>query len=94
VQYPRGGHYNAHYDSSDTVENAPECCTRYKKTAQCRSCRYATVLFYLNTVEEGGETAFPIADEMEMDFEVVSEGGNTGRAPCFMSMGIHLFAGV
>ena len=24
-------------------------------------CRFATVLFYLNDVEEGGATAFPVA---------------------------------
>ena len=25
--------------------------------------RYITVLYFLNNVEEGGETAFPVADE-------------------------------
>lgn len=25
--------------------------------------RYITVLYYLNDVEEGGETAFPVADD-------------------------------
>ena len=24
--------------------------------------RYATILYYLNDVEDGGETAFPVAD--------------------------------
>lgn len=33
--------------------------------------RYVTVLFYLNTVEEGGETTFPVADNRTYD-EVVS----------------------
>lgn len=32
--------------------------------------RYITVLFYLNTVEEGGETTFPVADNRTYD-EVV-----------------------
>ena len=25
-------------------------------------CRYFTILYYLNNVEDGGETAFPVAD--------------------------------
>lgn len=33
--------------------------------------RYVTVLFYLNTVEEGGETTFPVADNRTYN-EVVS----------------------
>ena len=28
----------------------------------CCTPRYITVLFYLNSVEGGGETAFPVAD--------------------------------
>jgi len=30
--------------------------------AKCRICRYITILYYLNDVEDGGETAFPVAD--------------------------------
>lgn len=36
----------------------------------CRTPRYITVLFYLNSVEGGGETAFPVADNRTYD-EVV-----------------------
>lgn len=36
----------------------------------CCTPRYITVLFYLNSVEGGGETAFPVADNMTYD-EVV-----------------------
>ena len=32
--------------------------------------RFATVLYYLNDVEEGGETAFPLADCSDDEFEV------------------------
>ena len=33
--------------------------------------RYVTVLYYLNDVEEGGETAFPVADDFSFN-ETVS----------------------
>lgn len=32
--------------------------------------RYVTILFYLNDVEEGGETAFPMADNVTLSMEV------------------------
>lgn len=34
------------------------------------SFRYITILFYLNDVEEGGETAFPVADNGTLDANV------------------------
>lgn len=36
----------------------------------CHIVRYITVLYYLNDVEEGGETAFPIADNATYSTEV------------------------
>ena len=36
------------------------------------SCRYVTVLFYLNNVTGGGETVFPIADNRTYE-EMVNE---------------------
>ena len=32
--------------------------------------RYMTILFYLNDVEEGGETAFPVAQNQTLDYQV------------------------
>lgn len=32
-----------------------------------------TVLYFLNDVEEGGETAFPIADNATVDYKVSRE---------------------
>jgi len=33
--------------------------------------RYITILYYLNDVEEGGETAFPVADNETFDQTVI-----------------------
>lgn len=35
--------------------------------------RYATVLYYLNDVEYGGETAFPVVDKNTFDKQVGSQ---------------------
>lgn len=48
--------------------------------------RYVTVLFYLNTVEEGGETTFPVADNRTYD-EVVSH--NDLDLLCVLNGGTH-----
>ncbi|XP_052224847.1 transmembrane prolyl 4-hydroxylase-like [Dreissena polymorpha] len=69
VSYVPGGHYHAHLDSNDRYDRPccfQERCEGKALTPQwagcCRLCRYITVLYYLNDVEEGGETAFPLAD--------------------------------
>ena len=46
-----------------------------KRTVNVNFCvifhgRYATVLYFLDNVEDGGETAFPIADNSTFDDEV------------------------
>ncbi|XP_045159559.2 transmembrane prolyl 4-hydroxylase-like [Mercenaria mercenaria] len=61
VTYGVKGHYNAHLDSSKIREGV-RCCDR-GKYSNCRICRYMTVLFYLNEVTSGGETAFPFANK-------------------------------
>ncbi|XP_068108787.1 transmembrane prolyl 4-hydroxylase [Hyperolius riggenbachi] len=65
VRYDRGGHYHAHMDSGPVFPET--ACAHTKLTtnetaAFETSCRYVTVLFYLNNVTGGGETTFPIAD--------------------------------
>ncbi|KAH3775970.1 hypothetical protein DPMN_177381 [Dreissena polymorpha] len=69
VSYVPGGHYHAHLDSIDRYDRPccfQERCDDKALTPQwadcCRLCRYITVLYYLNDAEEGGETAFPLAD--------------------------------
>ncbi|MEE6502262.1 hypothetical protein FKM82_004459 [Ascaphus truei] len=65
VRYDEGGHYHAHMDSGPVFSET--ACAHTKLTSNETSpfetsCRYVTVLFYLNNVTGGGETAFPIAD--------------------------------
>ncbi|OCT83385.1 hypothetical protein XELAEV_18025925mg [Xenopus laevis] len=65
VRYDTGGHYHAHMDSGPVFPET--ACTHTKLTANETapfetSCRYVTVLFYLNNVTGGGETTFPVAD--------------------------------
>ncbi|TFK11609.1 ribosome production factor 1 [Platysternon megacephalum] len=65
VRYDQGGHYHAHVDSGPVF---PETACSHTKLITNESapfetsCRYVTVLFYLNNVTGGGETIFPIAD--------------------------------
>eukprot|EP00638_Chattonella_subsalsa_P018920 CAMPEP_0117889698 /NCGR_PEP_ID=MMETSP0950-20121206/22773_1 /TAXON_ID=44440 /ORGANISM="Chattonella subsalsa, Strain CCMP2191" /LENGTH=257 /DNA_ID=CAMNT_0005748591 /DNA_START=332 /DNA_END=1105 /DNA_ORIENTATION=- len=71
VQDSPHGHYNAHLDSSQ-LEEASQCCSEEVKS-NCRLCRYATILFYLNDVTEGGETAFPLANNISYDIHKFRE---------------------
>nr|XP_054766093.1 transmembrane prolyl 4-hydroxylase-like [Lytechinus pictus] len=71
VRYRPGGHYHAHFDSSEVTSDL-ECrhtgiTFNQSREApfheeRCRYCRMITILYYLNDVDEGGETAFPFAD--------------------------------
>ncbi|TVK90560.1 Transmembrane prolyl 4-hydroxylase [Bagarius yarrelli] len=70
VRYEQSGHYHAHHDSGPVYPETT--CTHTHLTVNSSSpfqtsCRYITVLFYLNTVEEGGETTFPVADNRTYD---------------------------
>ncbi|XP_077429992.1 transmembrane prolyl 4-hydroxylase [Vanacampus margaritifer] len=70
VRYEEGGHYHAHHDSGPFYPET--ACTHTRLAANAStpfetSCRYITVLFYLNSVDGGGETAFPVADNRTFD---------------------------
>lgn len=69
VRYQASGHYHAHFDSG--MDPSVPCCHQNVdlKPPQCRLCRFATILYYLNDVEQGGETAFPLADNSTITFK-------------------------
>ncbi|XP_070563898.1 transmembrane prolyl 4-hydroxylase-like [Ptychodera flava] len=71
VKYGIKGHYNAHIDSGDNLELP---CCHLTDSERCRSCRYVTVMVYLNDVEEGGETAFPVANNETVSADALHKG--------------------
>ncbi|KAK3737073.1 hypothetical protein QZH41_013883 [Actinostola sp. cb2023] len=66
VHYPESGHYHCHHDS-EVINRELPCCTYGRKN--CRLCRYLTVMIFLNDVEDGGELAFPVADNSTYNWE-------------------------
>uniref|UniRef100_A0A3Q2VDM9 Prolyl 4-hydroxylase, transmembrane b n=2 Tax=Haplochromini TaxID=319058 RepID=A0A3Q2VDM9_HAPBU len=70
VRYEEGGHYHAHHDSGPVYPETACTHTRLAANASTPFETYITVLFYLNSVDGGGETAFPVADNRTYD-EVV-----------------------
>ncbi|XP_061788158.1 transmembrane prolyl 4-hydroxylase [Nerophis lumbriciformis] len=78
VRYEEGGHYHAHHDSGPVYPET--ACTHTRLAANAStpfetSCRYITVLFYLNSVDGGGETAFPVADNRTFDEVCLIQNG-------------------
>lgn len=69
VSYGPMGHYNCHLDSDLIRPNKPCCHYVGSELGHCRVCRYATILYFLDNVEDGGETAFPVADNITFDKE-------------------------
>ncbi|CAB4006676.1 transmembrane prolyl 4-hydroxylase-like [Paramuricea clavata] len=69
VRYNIRGHYHAHYDSTpeDFGKNVVCCHQNHDRHKECKLCRILTVLYYLNDVDEGGETAFLVADNTTLD---------------------------
>ncbi|XP_006822380.1 transmembrane prolyl 4-hydroxylase-like [Saccoglossus kowalevskii] len=82
VYYELGGHYHAHYDSEDVIKHENATCGQMafnfsdNDEMTYRLCRFMTILYYLNDVEEGGETAFPIADNETFTTETLRAAGN------------------
>jgi len=74
LRYQPFGHYHAHFDGQDPKEYPNTKCCHLDLESQpynCRLCRLMTIIYYLNDVEGGGETAFPVADKkgyVEKDF--------------------------
>lgn len=61
VSYEGEGHFHCHQDS-DEIDERPCCTYDSQRDANCRLCRYITVMFFLSNVTEGGELVFQIAD--------------------------------
>ncbi|XP_077981167.1 transmembrane prolyl 4-hydroxylase-like [Glandiceps talaboti] len=82
VYYDKGGHYHAHYDSEDVLLGPNATCGQmgfkfnYHENMTYRLCRYMTILYYLNDVVEGGETAFPVADNDTFTAETLRAAGS------------------
>eukprot|EP00794_Sanderia_malayensis_P001426 gene1426-1575_t len=74
VKYEPGGHYNCHLDSMEVFKDSKTCCHIREAPQDCQICRFMTVLYFLNDVELGGETAFPIADNATLNKEAWEEG--------------------
>ncbi|XP_020602861.1 transmembrane prolyl 4-hydroxylase-like [Orbicella faveolata] len=67
VRYGVDGHYHAHLDSETHEHPDFPCCHQVPNAGtdnenKCKLCRYVTFLYFLNEPPEGGETAFPMAD--------------------------------
>ncbi|KAJ8394890.1 hypothetical protein AAFF_G00042450 [Aldrovandia affinis] len=74
VRYEQGGHHRAHHDSG--LVHPEAACSHTRLAANISAhfetpCRYITVLFYLNSVEGGGETTFPVADNRTYEEEAL-----------------------
>jgi hypoxia-inducible factor prolyl 4-hydroxylase len=72
VHYGPIGHYHVHYDSTpiDNQTKSQACCQQ-QETRDCRLCRFITILYYLNDVGKGGETAFVVADNTTLNTKVI-----------------------
>ncbi|XP_056129220.1 transmembrane prolyl 4-hydroxylase-like isoform X2 [Lampris incognitus] len=78
IRYEQGGFSNAHHDSSPAHSDTTCAHTQLAGNTSALteiSCRYLTILFYLNSVEEGGETTFPVADNRTYEEEALVQDG-------------------
>lgn len=74
VRYGVDGHYHAHLDSETHEHPEIPCCHQIQgagmdRERRCKLCRYVTILYFLNEPPEGGETAFPMADNATFNKE-------------------------
>ncbi|KAM8754166.1 transmembrane prolyl 4-hydroxylase-like [Acanthopagrus schlegelii] len=78
IRYEHGDFSNAHHDSSPSHSETTCAHTRLAGNTSALaevSCRYLTMLFYLSSVEEGGETTFPVADNRTYEEQALVQDG-------------------
>ncbi|KAM6982857.1 transmembrane prolyl 4-hydroxylase-like [Tautogolabrus adspersus] len=78
IRYEHGDFSNAHHDSSPSHSETTCAHTRLAGNTSALtevSCRYLTMLFYLSSVEDGGETTFPVADNRTYDEQALVQDG-------------------
>ncbi|CAG6021529.1 unnamed protein product [Menidia menidia] len=78
IRYEHGDFSDAHYDSSPSRSETPCSHTRLAGNTSALtevSCRYLTVLFYLSSVDDGGETTFPVADNRTYEEQALVQDG-------------------
>ncbi|CAL8367977.1 unnamed protein product [Lota lota] len=88
IRYEQGGFSNAHHDTSPAHSETTCAHTRLAGNTSALTeikCRYLTVMVYLNSVGEGGETTFPVADNRTYEEEALVQDGTDltdTRATC------------
>ncbi|XP_068609231.1 transmembrane prolyl 4-hydroxylase-like [Brachionichthys hirsutus] len=78
IRYEHGDFSNAHHDSSPSHSKTTCAHTRLAGNTSALaevSCRYLTMLFYLSSVKEGGETTFPVADNRTYEEQALVQDG-------------------
>ncbi|CAM9283659.1 unnamed protein product [Lampetra planeri] len=78
IRYELGDFSNAHHDSSPSHLKTTCAHTRLAGNRSALtevSCRYLTVSLYLSSVEEGGETTFPVADNRTYNEQALVQDG-------------------
>ncbi|KAJ7383008.1 hypothetical protein OS493_031178 [Desmophyllum pertusum] len=71
LQFEENNYQYCHQDSEPKIERVP-CCL-YGDMKECRICRYITVAYFLNDVDDGGEVVFPLAKQQD---DVMNNSGN------------------
>ncbi|XP_054464766.1 transmembrane prolyl 4-hydroxylase-like [Anoplopoma fimbria] len=78
IRYEHGDFGDAHHDSS--ASHSESTCAHSRLAGNTSaltevSCRYLTVLLYLSSVEEGGESTFPVADNRTYEEQALLQDG-------------------
>ncbi|EDO48200.1 predicted protein [Nematostella vectensis] len=76
LKYNQGSYHYCQQDSEPNVVQIP--CCQYGDTKQCRLCRFISVAYFLNDVENGGEIVFPLANSKFEDDIMHNTGNWTG----------------